>query len=439
MSHCQKFEAVKLITDVCDSSMMLTRESLRLIRRLPVLLALILFSAAFSVEAQKRISLPHTGFMPEDIAVIVNDDDPLSRQIGSYYQQARHIPETNMIHLRFPSERSVMTLQEFQQLKTTIDQLTPDHVQAYAVAWTSPYRVGCMSLTSALAFGFDEKYCSTECAPTAPSPYFNSPSQYPANDHKLRPAMMLAGTSFEQVKTLIDRGIASDHSFPKGQAYLLSTSDKARNTRAMNYAQTAKDLAGVFSLQLLETNFISDHQDVLFYFTGLVEVPMLETLGFQPGALADHLTSTGGMLTDSSQMSSVRWLEAGATASYGTVIEPCSYPQKFPSPAVAMFHYALGATAIEAYWKSVAWPGQGIFIGEPLAKPFAPLLREISPGRYELTIFTPRAGRVRIEKSLSAAGPFKLHSRQQSIRRGKNLIHFRFNEKTDGYLKLQWN
>lgn len=76
---------------------------------------------------------------------------------------------------------------------------------------------------------------------------------------------------------------------------------------------------------------------------------MLETLDFLPGALADHLTSTGGMLTDSSQMSSVRWLEAGATASYGTVIEPCSYPQKFPSPAVAMFHYALGATAIEAY------------------------------------------------------------------------------------------
>lgn len=419
--------------------MMLTRESLKRIKQLLVLLALILFSTAFSVEAQTRISLPRTGLMPDDIAVIVNDNDPLSRQIGIYYQQARHIPETNMIHLRFSSERSVMTPKEFQQLKTTIDQLTPDHVQAYAVAWTSPYRVGCMSLTSALAFGFDEKYCSTECTPTTPSPYFNAQGRYPFNEYKLRPAMMLAGTSFKQVKALIDRGIAADHSFPKGQAYLLSTSDKARNNRAMSYAQTAKDLAGVFPLQILETNFISDRQDILFYFTGLIEVPMLETLSFLPGALADHLTSAGGMLTDSPQMSSLRWLEAGATASYGTVIEPCSFPQKFPSPAVAMFHYALGATAIEAYWKSVAWPGQGVFVGEPLAKPFAPLLRKISPNRYELTIFSPRAGRLRIEKSLSAAGPFKLHSRQQSIRRGKNLIHFKFNEKTDGYLKLQWN
>lgn len=419
--------------------MMSARESLKRIRQLSVLLAIILFSAASSVEAQTRISLPKTGLTPEDIAVIVNDDDPLSRQIGSYYQQARRIPENNIIHLRFSSERSAMTPKEFQQLKATIDQLTPDHVQAYAVAWTSPYRVGCMSLTSALALGFDKKYCSKACAPTALSPYFNAQSQYPAIDYKLRPAMMLAGTSFEHVKALIDRGIASDHSFPNGQAYLLSTSDKARNNRAMSYAQTAKDLSGVFPLQILETNLISDHQDVLFYFTGLVEVPMLETLGFLPGALADHLTSAGGMLTDSSQMSSLRWLEAGATASYGTVVEPCSYPQKFPSPAVAMFHYALGATAIEAYWKSVAWPGQGLFIGEPLAKPFAPLLREINPGRYELTIFSPRTGQMRIEKSLSAAGPFKLHSRQQSIHRGKNLIHFRFNEKTDGYLKLQWN
>jgi hypothetical protein len=26
---------------------------------------------------------------------------------------------------------------------------------------------------------------------------------------------------------------------------------------------------------------------------------------------------------------------------------------------------------LEAYWKSVAMPGQGLFLGEPLARPFA--------------------------------------------------------------------
>jgi uncharacterized protein (TIGR03790 family) len=86
--------------------------------------------------------------------------------------------------------------------------------------------------------------------------------------------------------------------------------------------------------------------------------------------VADHLTSTGGDLLSTSQMSSLRWLEAGATASYGTVVEPCAFPAKFPDPVVMMKHYFAGQTLIEAYWKSVAMPGQGLFIGEPLARPF---------------------------------------------------------------------
>lgn len=421
---------------------MLTQICAKRIKRFPVILALILFSAfpvTLAAEALKHISLTRTGLMPEDIAIIINDSDPLSRQVGSYYQRARQIPEVNVIHLRFPPDRTTLTATEFKQLKAKIDRLTPEHVQAFAVAWTAPYRVECMSLTSALAFGFDKKYCADKCEPTAPSPYFNALGSYPFDDYKMRPAMMLAGTSFTQVKDLIDRGIASDHTFPKGQAYLLNTSDKARSTRSVIFAETAKEFSGIFPVQVLEADFISDRKDVLFYFTGLTHVSSLDTLEFIPGALADHLTSVGGMLTDSSQMSSLRWLEAGATASYGTVIEPCSFPQKFPSPVVAMFHYALGASALEAYWKSVAWPGQGVFIGEPLAKPFAPLLREMSSDRFELKIFSPRAGRLKIEKSYSAAGPFKLASRPQTIRRGENRFLLKFNEKTDGYLKLHWN
>jgi hypothetical protein len=45
--------------------------------------------------------------------------------------------------------------------------------------------------------------------------------------------------------------------------------------------------------------------------------------------------------------------------------------QKFPHPQVLLLHYLQGSTAIEAYWKSVAWPQQGVFIGEPLSAPFA--------------------------------------------------------------------
>ena len=52
-----------------------------------------------AVAAETRVSLPRTGLVPDELAVIVNDDDPLSQQVGSYYQKARGIPAANMIHL----------------------------------------------------------------------------------------------------------------------------------------------------------------------------------------------------------------------------------------------------------------------------------------------------------------------------------------------------
>ena len=33
----------------------------------------------------------------------------------------------------------------------------PAHVQAFALAWTRPYRVGCISITSAFATGYDTR------------------------------------------------------------------------------------------------------------------------------------------------------------------------------------------------------------------------------------------------------------------------------------------
>jgi hypothetical protein len=78
-------------------------------------------------------------------------------------------------------------------------------------------------------------------------------------------------------------------------------------------------------------------------------------------------------------MSALRWLEAGATGSYGTVVEPCSFPAKFSDPGLLLTYYRRGDTLIESYWRSVAMPGQGVFIGEPLARPW-PVREELKPG-----------------------------------------------------------
>lgn len=318
------------------------------------------------------ISSPILAIEASQLALIINTSDPLSVQIGEYYAEQRRLSFQNIIRVSFPPNRAALDRDEFETLKASIDKRMMPKVQAIALTWAQPYRVQCMSITSAFAFGYAPEFCEPGCKPTRPSRYFNSPAQHPYSQLGIRPTMAIAAKSFEQAKALIDRGITSDGTFPPGTAYLLTTSDKLRSVRDTTYA-TAQRIFNDSHVRTrrLKQDELKDVSDVLFYFTGLANVSSLETLRFVPGAIADHLTSSGGVLTGhSGQMSALRWLEAGATASYGTVVEPCNLPQKFPNPAVLATHYLNGDTVIEAYWKSVAMPGQGIFIGEPLAAPF---------------------------------------------------------------------
>ncbi len=106
--------------------------------------------------------------------------------------------------------------------------------------------------------------------------------------------------------------------------------------------------------------------DVLFYVQGLASVADIDTNTYLPGAVADHLTSFGGQIPTSGQMSAFQWLLAGATGSFGTVGRALRLPGEVPrsvGPRSPLF--SAGATLIEAYWKSVVWPAEGIFIGEP--------------------------------------------------------------------------
>ena len=358
-------------------------------------------------EPLPTVFFPKTSLGPDDLAVIVNDADPLSVEIAQYYQVKRHIPDRNMIHIRFTPGATVMSQPEFAKIKAVVDAKTPRQVQAFALTWAKPYRVDCMSITTAFAAGFDKKYCATGCALTKLNPYFNSNSTAPFKHFKLRPTMSLAGLNFEEVKQLIDRGVRSDHTYPPGTGYLLDTSDSNRNVRAASYDEIMKYLAGTIKLERIKANFIEHKPDVLFYFTGTAEVAKLDSNTFVPGAIADHLTSAGGQLTASFQMSSLRWLEAGATGSYGAVVEPCNFPSKFPQPGIVISNYIQGETLIEAYWKSVAMPGQGIFIGEPLANPFAG--HEISPTKDALIIRSHSIplGRYTILGALSGIGPYR--------------------------------
>lgn len=324
------------------------------------------------VRAQDVPSLmvPLPALRASQLAVIVNEDDPQSVAVGEYYRKMRNIPDRNMIHVRFYPGSQVMHKRAFQRVKAEVDALTPPQVQAFALTWTRPYRVGCMSITTAFAAGFDPRFCASACLPTRKSPYYNSDSRAPFRSFGWRPSMMLAGKNIRDVRALIDRGVGSDSTYPQGTVFLMDTYDTARNSRAYLYPGLERTYRPFLDIRIVRGNAIFGQQNILFYFTGLKRVQGLLANSFVPGAIADHLTSYGGRHDTVRQMPALRWLEAGATGSYGTVVEPCSFTQKFPNPAIVLFNYLRGSSLLEAYWKSVAWPGQGLFIGEPLARPF---------------------------------------------------------------------
>lgn len=307
---------------------------------------------------------------PENLGIVVNLDDPLSVAIGDYYRQMRHVPKENVVAVHFDAKSETLREADFSLIKKEVDERLPASVQVLALTWTKPFRVECMSITSAFAFGFDRTFCADGCTTTKFSSYFNANTRTPYTDLHIRPAMSIAASSIEDARALIERGMRADGTRPKGTAYLMRTNDLHRDARVRGYGD-AEMLVGSRIHTERDSGYLQGRSDVMFYFTGAQHVPDITTNVYLPGAVADHLTSFGGILTGSSQMSSLEWLRAGATGSYGTVVEPCAITAKFPNPGLMMKHYLDGETLIEAYWKSVAMPGQGIFIGEPLAAPYS--------------------------------------------------------------------
>ena len=182
--------------------------------------------------------------------------------------------------------------------------------------------------------------------------------------------MLLAAIDVASAKRLIDRGLRSDEAWPEGKAYLMNTSDSGRNVRAETYERVKAVLGSAYPIEQVDADALEGKSDIMFEFTGVAQVAKMTSNRFLDGAMADHLTSWGGGLIGYDQTTALDWLSAGATGSYGTSTEPCSFRAKFPDVGVAMAHYLSGETLIEAYWKSVLMPGQGVFVGDPLARPF---------------------------------------------------------------------
>jgi uncharacterized protein (TIGR03790 family) len=137
---------------------MFHREAMRL---LPAILRLFIAAAFASAAAPSACA----GLQPAQLAVIVNDDEPNSVELGEYYRVARGIPEANIVHVRIPGSPRKLSAEQFARLKAEIDGKLGENVQAVLMVWTAPYAVECNGITAAYALGFDPEQCLKSCAP----------------------------------------------------------------------------------------------------------------------------------------------------------------------------------------------------------------------------------------------------------------------------------
>lgn len=397
-------------------------------RPLPISLRPLLLAAA--IAAALTLPRPAAFALCPDTVVVVNKRSSDSRALGRYYAQKRGIPERNVCTISVDPKSPHITQQDFESsVRDVIDAFLSneglrDHVRFLVLSMDIPTRVaGDNSITGALFYGVKPRTPGVkgcEIAAGSSQPYYRLerrylPMTWPGQPEPRPLPFMLAVPTLAAGKTLVDRSVAADASFPAGAFCLFGSGDTARNVRHVRYPAIRQTFDGIASLLppgttvlVAPSNAPVPEVPVLACAMGLAYIPSAFSAGatLAPGAIAEHLTSCGGMLPDPCfGQSTVRdWFALGTAASYGTVAEPCAYPAKFPDP-LYQFWYARGFTAGESLWMSVKNPYQGLFAGDPLCTPFA------RGPRIELLDPAPAAGRLPlapgrpIKLRLSAAAP----------------------------------
>jgi len=355
-----------------------------------------------------------------NVIVVVNQNSTNSLQLGNDYCEQRGVPPQNLLRMTNWTGGSInWSPGDFRTnllnplLAMVAGRGLTNQAQFVLLSMDIPYRVtdgyNVDSTTAALFYGFktnDDPSLGTCSLPDYSSnsyayseqPFSQAPPDTAATNSFL--AMMLTDTNLAAAEATLNRSMAADDSYPTQTVYLAKTSDGIRNVRFTEFDNSVFENQVIGNYDVIRIDTDSTAATNLFgLLTGLANYS-LATNAFVPGALGDSLTSYGGYILDpNGQTLALAFLEAGAAGSYGTVIEPCNYTQKFPD-SVDYFYQARGFSLAEAYYQSVLNPFEGLFVGEPLAAPFA---RPGSANWASLTNGAVLSGTVTLNLNFTAA------------------------------------
>jgi uncharacterized protein (TIGR03790 family) len=319
--------------------------------------------------------------------VVINAANADSVALGNYYCEARAIPAENIIRINWTggtqtwtsndfSTRLLLPLQEALVARALTSQITHLVLSMGIPFQTTRDTTNFNSTTAALFYGLKldfgndpgttNSYAFSELPFPAAAPLSASSPSFLAT--------MLTGKSLADAKALVDRGVTSDHTNPDKPVILAKSSDPNRNARHPLFDNAILNARLLGTATILRTNSdsVAPATNLFGYQTGL-QVYSVASNAFAPGAIADSMTSFGGIIFGpNSQTNLLAFIEGGATGSYGTVAEPTADTNKFPSPMV-YFYQARGFNLVESYYQCLSAPYLGLIVGEPLSAPFAQL------------------------------------------------------------------
>ncbi|MGO8837983.1 MAG: TIGR03790 family protein [Limisphaerales bacterium] len=334
-----------------------------------------------------------------NVIVVVNQNSTNSIQLGNYYCERRCVPPQNFLRITnwtggntswtsadFTNSllNPVLAMLAARQLTNQIDYIVLSMDFPYLVIQSST-PTGENSTTAALFYGFKPDDFGDSCSLPAASTnayagsegiFRQTPPTIGGSNSWL--VTMLTSSNLAQAEAIIDCGVAADGTFPAQTVWLdkganVTGTDLLRVIRYWEFDNTIFDARVTGGFSVLRTNLPGS----TYKLTNLLGLEIghqnywVSSNMFVPGAMADNLTSYGGVLfVPNDQTTLLAMLNAGACASYGTVVEPCNYLQKFPAPQ-DYFYQSRGFSLAEACYQSLVNPYQGLMVGEPLAAPFA--------------------------------------------------------------------
>jgi uncharacterized protein (TIGR03790 family) len=347
--------------------------------------------------------------------VIANQNSSNSCALANYYCERRQVPPQNVLRINWTGGNTAWTRADFQAvllqplLNTVAARQLTSQIQYVVLSMDIPFATtagsSVNSTTSALFYGVKDDYGVGWLGIT--NSYFAAERDFVRAFPASAPgysflATMITGNTLQQAKQVVDQGVAADSTFPRRPVLLEKTSDPTRNFRYKSFDDAIFNTRFCPNSLVYRTNSDSPpaaNAKLLGYETGLWQFNVASNC-FVPGALADSLTSYGGVIFGpNDQTTLLALLAAGAAGSYGTVTEPSPNPEKFPSPEV-YFYQGRGFSLAECYYQSIFDPHEGLIGGEPLSSPFA----QSGTGQLAITNAFPLSGACPVRIAFSSAG-----------------------------------